>query len=83
MTEIARDTGITTTPEAMVADIRVVDPKTVQDNAIDKAGEQGLATSGIPTVITNGTQIVKNSRIQSGVLPGQAIRHPAEKQGRP
>ena len=68
--------------EGMVADIVVFDPETVTDNADYKAGTNGLPSTGIPYVLVNGTIMVKDSKVQSGIYPGQAIRYPVEHRGR-
>jgi N-acyl-D-amino-acid deacylase len=67
--------------EGMVADITIFDPETVTDKATYKAGEQGLPTSGIPYVIVNGQQVVKDSKFQK-VWAGQPIRFPVEERGK-
>jgi len=65
----------------MVADITIFDPEKVTDKATYKAGEQGLPTAGIPYVIVNGQQVVKNSQFQK-IWAGQPIRFPIEEKGR-
>jgi len=65
----------------MVADITIFDPENVTDKATYKAGEQGLPTAGIPYVIVNGQQVVKNGEFQK-VWAGQPIRFPVEEKGR-
>ncbi|WP_165954332.1 amidohydrolase family protein [Seongchinamella unica] len=54
------------------ADITIFDPETVTDNATMAKG--GLASTGIPFVIVNGTVVVRDSKVLKGVYPGQAIR---------
>jgi len=65
----------------MVADITIFDAEKVTDKATYKAGEQGLPTAGIPYVIVNGQQVVKNGQFQK-VWAGQPIRFPVEGKGR-
>lgn len=65
----------------MVADITIFDPEKVTDKATYKAGEQGLPTAGIPYVIVNGEQVVKNGQFQK-VWAGQPIRFPVEAKSR-
>ena len=59
----------------------IFDPEKVTDKATYKAGEQGLPTAGIPYVIVNGQQVVKNGQFQK-VWAGQPIRFPVEAKGR-
>jgi cytosine/adenosine deaminase-related metal-dependent hydrolase len=66
--------------KGMVADITILDPKTVRDNATYAKGT--LPTTGIPYVIVNGTIVVKDSNVLKDVNPGQPIRFPVEKKGR-
>ena len=66
--------------KGMVADITIIDPKTVRDNSTYAQGT--LPTTGIPYVIVNGTIVVKDSEVLKGVNPGQAIRFPVEANGR-
>ncbi|MCL1066380.1 amidohydrolase family protein [Shewanella olleyana] len=66
--------------QGMIADITIIDPKTVKDNATYAKGT--LPTSGIPFVIVNGTVVVKDSKVQKGVNPGQPIRFPIQDKGR-
>ena len=56
------------------ADITIFDPDTITDNATRENGS--LASSGIPWVIVNGVQVVKDSKIVEGVYPGKPIRRP-------
>jgi hypothetical protein len=56
------------------ADITVFDPDTVTDNAT--LDTPGLASTGIPYVIVNGTVVVKDSEVLEGVYPGKPIRRP-------
>lgn len=67
--------------EGMVADITIFNPETVTDTATYKAGEQGKQTSGIPYVIVNGQQVVKDAKFQK-VWAGQPIRFPVGERGR-
>jgi len=66
--------------EGMVADITILDPKTVTDNATYARGT--LPTTGIPFVIVNGTVVVKESVVLKDVTPGQPIRFPVEEKPR-
>ncbi len=54
------------------ADIVLFDPETVTDNSTMKDG--GLASTGIPWVIVNGTVVVRDSENVNDVFPGQPIR---------
>jgi dihydroorotase-like cyclic amidohydrolase len=80
------DTGLKAMKErgrlqkGMVADITILDPKIVKDNATYAKGT--LPTTGIPYVIVNGTIVVKDSRVLKDVNPGQPIRFPVEKKER-
>jgi N-acyl-D-aspartate/D-glutamate deacylase len=65
--------------EGMIADITIIDPETVTDNATYAKGT--LPTTGIPYVIVNGQMVVKDSRFQK-VWAGQPIRFPVEAEGR-
>lgn len=64
----------------MIADITILDPDTVRDNATYAKGT--LPTTGIPYVIVNGTVVVKDSQVLKDVYPGQPIRFPVEEKGR-
>jgi len=64
-----------------VADLTLFNPKTVKANASYKSGENGLAPTGMPYVIVNGTIVVKESKVLP-VKPGQPIRFPIEDKGR-
>lgn len=66
--------------KGMVADITILDPKTVRDNATYAKGT--LPTTGIPYVIVNGTVVVKESEVLKEVNPGQPIRFPVEDKSR-
>lgn len=66
--------------KGMVADITILDPKTVKDNATYAKGT--LPTTGIPYVIVNGVVVVKDSEVLKDVNPGQPIRFAVEKKGR-
>jgi len=66
--------------EGMVADITILEPKTVKDNATYARGT--LPTTGIPFVIVNGTVVVKDSEVLKDVNPGQPIRFPVEERPR-
>ena len=80
------DTGLKSMKErgrlqkGMIADITIIDPKTVKDNSTYAKGT--LPTTGIPYVIVNGTIVVKDSKVLKDVNPGQPIRFPVEKKGR-
>lgn len=65
-----------------IADITIFDQKTVTENSSHRPGENGLASTGIPFVIVNGTIVVKDSKVLEGVKPGQPIRYPVEAKGR-
>ncbi len=56
------------------ADITIFDPATVQDNATYK--DPHHYASGIPYVIVNGVEVVKNGE-HTKARPGQALRHAA------
>lgn len=62
--------------EGMIADITIIDPQTVTDNATYAKGT--LPTTGIPYVIVNGTIVVKDSIVLKDVNPGLPIRFPVE-----
>lgn len=62
--------------KGMVADIAILDPKTVKDNATYKNGTR--PTTGIPYVIVNGQLVVENSKVIKRIFPGQAIRFPVQ-----
>ncbi len=66
--------------EGMVADITVLDPETVRDNATYAEGTR--PTTGIPYVIVNGEVVVRDSILRLDVFPGQPIRFPIETDGR-
>ena len=66
----------------MVADIVIFDAKTVTEHADYKVGKNGLASTGIPHVLVNGTVVMKDSKVLKGVTPGQPIRFPVEDKGR-
>ena len=66
--------------EGMVADITLLDPATVRDNATYAAGT--LPTTGIPYVIVNGAVVVRDSSVLKGVNPGQPIRFPKQEKSR-
>ena len=65
--------------EGMVADITILDPDTVTDNATYEKGTR--PTTGIPYVLVNGTVVVRDSQVLPGVYPGQPIRFPVQKKG--
>jgi len=66
--------------EGMVADITIIDPQTVTDNATYAKGT--LPTTGIPYVIVNGTIVVSDSKVLKDVNPGLPIRFPVESDAR-
>jgi cytosine/adenosine deaminase-related metal-dependent hydrolase len=66
--------------QGMVADITVLDPMTVTDNATYAKGT--LPTTGIPFVIVHGTVVVRDSRVLEDATPGQPIRFPVEPEPR-
>lgn len=66
--------------EGMVADITILNPATVRDNATYAEGT--LPTTGIPYVIVDGVAVVRNSMVLKGVNPGQPIRFPLQAQPR-
>ena len=57
------------------ADITIFDPETVRDNSELKPGRNSQPSTGIPYVIVNGTVVVKDSKVQKDVYPGQPIRN--------
>jgi N-acyl-D-glutamate deacylase len=68
--------------EGMVADITIFDPEKVTDHATYEKGT--LPSTGIPYVVVNGTIVVKDSKVQKGVNPGQPVRYePGEKHFEP
>ncbi|AQQ66338.1 aminoacylase [Microbulbifer agarilyticus] len=62
--------------EGMVADIVVFDPLKTRETSTYKAGEQGNPSTGIPYVIVNGQQVVKDNKFLK-VWAGQPIRYPS------
>ena len=68
--------------EGMVADITVFNPETVTDNGTYTVGQNGNPSTGIPYVLVNGTVMVRDSEVLSGVYPGQPIRYAVEAEGR-
>jgi N-acyl-D-aspartate/D-glutamate deacylase len=68
--------------EGMVADITILDPETITDNATYKIGNNGAPSTGIPYVLVNGVVVVRDSKVVEGVFPGQPIRYPVEAEGR-
>jgi len=68
--------------EGMVADITIFDPENVTEHATFKSGTSGLASTGIPYVLVNGTVVVSDSKVLKDVYPGQSLRFPIEAQGR-
>lgn len=62
--------------EGMIADITIIDPETVTDNATYAKGT--LPTTGIPYVIVNGTIVVSDSNVLKDVNPGRPIRFEVE-----
>ena len=68
--------------ENMAADITIFDPENITDNATYLLGENGLPSTGIPFVLVNGVIIVKDSKVQDNLYPGQQIRYPIEEKGK-
>jgi hypothetical protein len=66
--------------EGMAADITVLNPETVTDNATYAEGWR--PTTGIPYVIVNGEIVVEQERVLPAVFPGQPVRFPVEEEGR-
>jgi len=66
--------------QGMVADITILNPKIVRDNATYAQGT--IPTTGIPYVIVNGKIVVENSEVLKDVYPGQPIRFPIEDNAR-
>ena len=66
--------------EGMVADVVVLDPNEVVDNATYSQGT--LPTTGIPFVLVNGKTVVREGKVLSDVYPGKPIRFAAETDGR-
>lgn len=66
--------------EGMIADITLINPDTVSDNATYAEGTR--PTTGIPYVLVNGRIVVKDSVVLKDINPGQPIRFPVEKNGR-
>ncbi len=64
----------------MIADITIIDPDTVTDNATYAKGT--LPTTGIPYVIVNGTIVVSDSKVLKDVNPGRPIRFAVESEAR-
>ena len=58
-----------------VADITIFDSQHVTDNSDWGEGKQSLPSSGIPYVVVNGTVVVRDSKVQKDVYPGQPIRN--------
>jgi formylmethanofuran dehydrogenase subunit A len=56
------------------ADVTIFDAETVTDNSTMTAG--GLASTGIPYVIVNGTIVVEESKVKKDVFPGKPVRRP-------
>jgi len=57
----------------MVADLTIFNPETVTDNATYEKGT--IPSTGIPFVVVNGMVVVRDSKVQKGVNPGQPIRY--------
>ena len=49
--------------EGMVADVTILDPETVTENATYEGGAIGLPSTGIPHVLVSGVIVVKESRV--------------------
>jgi hypothetical protein len=66
--------------EGMVADIVILNPKTVVDNATYAKGT--LPTTGIPVVLVNGVTVVRDNKVMPDVFPGKPVRFPVQAKGR-
>jgi N-acyl-D-glutamate deacylase len=60
--------------EGMDADIVVFDPKTVSDKATFQ--NPRLVSEGMKHVIVNGTFVIRDEVLDTGAMPGRAIRSP-------
>lgn len=58
--------------EGADADITIFDPETVLDQATYENPAQ--YSEGIRHVLVHGTQVVRNGKLEPGVLPGRAVR---------
>jgi N-acyl-D-aspartate/D-glutamate deacylase len=65
--------------EGMVADIVVFHPEKFTDNATYQNGS--LPSTGMKSVLVNGTVVLEDDQIKAGVFPGQPIRF--EPEGKP
>ncbi|MDV7145656.1 aminoacylase [Tropicimonas sp. TH_r6] len=61
--------------EGMIADLVVLDPETIRENADYGPGKNGLPTTGIPHVLVSGQVAVRDSVVDLDVRAGVAIRH--------
>ena len=68
--------------EGMIADITIFDPENVTEHATFKAGTSGFPSTGIPSVLVNGVIVVRDSKVEKDVYPGQPLRFPIEESGR-
>ncbi|WEM44792.1 aminoacylase (plasmid) [Photobacterium sp. DA100] len=80
------DTGLKAMQErgriqkGMIADIVVFHPEKFTDNATYQNGS--LPSTGMKSVIVNGTVVLKNDKVVNGVFPGQPIRFEPEDKSR-
>jgi N-acyl-D-aspartate/D-glutamate deacylase len=56
------------------ADITVFDPVTIHDRSTYEKGK--MASEGIRYLLVNGTAVIRDGELVSGVAPGKAIRAP-------
>ena len=68
--------------EGMIADIAIFDPENVTQHATFKNGTSGLPSTGIPYVLVSGVIVVRDSKVEKDVYPGQSLRFPIEESGR-
>jgi N-acyl-D-aspartate/D-glutamate deacylase len=66
-----RNVGI---KDGKIADITILNPKTVRENSDYAPGKNGLPTTGIPYVLVNGNIVVRDSKVDLKVRAGQPIR---------
>jgi N-acyl-D-glutamate deacylase len=62
--------------KGMIADIVVFHPDSFRDNATYQSGS--LPSTGMKAVLVNGTVVVEDDTIRTGVFPGQPIRFAPE-----
>jgi N-acyl-D-aspartate/D-glutamate deacylase len=58
------------------ADITVFDPQTISEKSTYE--KPTLYSEGVRFVVVNGTVIVDNGQLKSGLSPGQAVRAPIQ-----